>query len=158
MAISFTKTGITDGNPILASHITQSYDAFTAQTAYDVTISGSLSLTGSVESYNGFTGSFTGSLNGTFVGYDTAGSPVSLKVGFYNNITIPNPMAPVTVTPVFPLNQIVSVIFTVVGTYTGLDWYPILSSSPTTTFQVGASDTSAAYMSPVTVNTTIFYY
>jgi|688.fasta_scaffold249818_2 hypothetical protein len=41
-------------------HVSQSVDAFTGAVAYDITISGSLTLTGSVNSRNGFTGSVLG--------------------------------------------------------------------------------------------------
>lgn len=64
MALSLTKTGITNGSTIQVGHVTQSIDAFTKQAAYDISLSGSLTLTGSVASYNGFTGSFSGSLTG----------------------------------------------------------------------------------------------
>lgn len=59
MAI-FSKTGITTGNTIQAWHVTQSIDAFTGLISYDITLSGSLTLTGSVKSQNGFTGSLLG--------------------------------------------------------------------------------------------------
>lgn len=64
MALTLTKTGITDGQTIQVGHVTQSIDAFTKVTAYDISLSGSLTLTGSLNSFNGFTGSFTGSLTG----------------------------------------------------------------------------------------------
>lgn len=64
MALTLSKTGITNGQTIQVGHVTQSIDAFTKVTAYDISLSGSLTLTGSVQSYNGFTGSFTGSLTG----------------------------------------------------------------------------------------------
>jgi hypothetical protein len=60
MANILTKTGITTGQTIQPFHVTQSVDAFTGLTAYDITISGSLTLTGSVSSLNGFTGNLTG--------------------------------------------------------------------------------------------------
>jgi len=41
-------------------HVSQSVDAFTGAVAYDIKISGSLTLTGSVSSRNGFTGSLLG--------------------------------------------------------------------------------------------------
>ena len=47
MAKSLSKTGITTGNTVKAGHVTQSIDAFTGDEAYDVTISGSLVVTGS---------------------------------------------------------------------------------------------------------------
>jgi len=64
MALTLTKSGITDGSTIQVGHVTQSVDAFTKVTAYDISLSGSLTLTGSLNSYNGFTGSFSGSLTG----------------------------------------------------------------------------------------------
>ena len=74
MALTLSKTGITDGSTIQVGHVTQSVDAFTKVTAYDISLSGSLTLTGSLNSFNGFTGSFTGShfgaanLTGSFTG------------------------------------------------------------------------------------------
>jgi len=64
MALTLSKTGITDGSTIQVGHVTQSIDAFTKVAAYDITLSGSLTLTGSLNSFNGFTGSFSGSLTG----------------------------------------------------------------------------------------------
>jgi hypothetical protein len=60
MANTLSKTGITTGQTIQPFHVTQSVDAFTGIIAYDITISGSLTLTGSVSSLNGFTGNLTG--------------------------------------------------------------------------------------------------
>jgi hypothetical protein len=60
MALTLSKTGITNGSTIEVGHVTQSVDAFTKQAAYDITLSGSLTLTGSVSSQNGFTGSLVG--------------------------------------------------------------------------------------------------
>lgn len=60
MANTLSKTGITTSQTILAGHVTQSVDALTGLSAYDIKISGSLILTGSVSSYNGFTGNLTG--------------------------------------------------------------------------------------------------
>ena len=60
MANQLIKTGITTGQTIQPFHVTQSVDAFTGITAYDITISGSLTLTGSVSSQNGFTGNLVG--------------------------------------------------------------------------------------------------
>jgi len=47
MANTLSKTGITNGQTIQPSHVTQSIDAFTGTEAYDITLSGSLTLTGS---------------------------------------------------------------------------------------------------------------
>jgi len=60
MALTLSKTGITTGQTIQPFHVTQSVDAFTGLTAYDITISGSLTLTGSVSSQNGITGNLVG--------------------------------------------------------------------------------------------------
>ena len=48
MAKILSKTGITTGNTVKAFHVTQSVDAFTGIDAYDITISGSLNVTGSI--------------------------------------------------------------------------------------------------------------
>jgi len=78
MAKQLSKAGIVDGSLATAAHVTQSVDAFTGIDAYDVTISGSLEITGSVSiegltddiqtnvlTYNESTGQifFTGSTN-----------------------------------------------------------------------------------------------
>jgi hypothetical protein len=47
MAKELSKSGISTGQDILAGHVTQSIDAFTGTEAYDVTVSGSLTVTGS---------------------------------------------------------------------------------------------------------------
>lgn len=60
MANQLIKTGITTGQTIQPGHVTQSVDALTGTSAYDIKISGSLTLTGSVSSLNGFTGNLTG--------------------------------------------------------------------------------------------------
>jgi len=157
MAITFNKTGIAEGNTIKASHVTQSYDAFTSQTAYDITLSGSLTLTGSVASYNGFTGSFTGSLNGDFIGYDNSASPISIKIGFMTNLTIPSPSSPVTYTTTFSVNNIISVVLTPVTAASGLDWYPVVTNISGNTFTVAASNPTPSYNNPIIFSATIFY-
>lgn len=60
MALTLTKAGIVDGQTIETHHVTQSIDAFNGSVAYNIKISGSLVLTGSVSSKNGFTGSLMG--------------------------------------------------------------------------------------------------
>jgi len=60
MALTLSKSGITNGSTVQTWHVTQSVDAFTGTKAYDITISGSLILTGSLDSTNGFTGSLQG--------------------------------------------------------------------------------------------------
>jgi len=48
MAKTLSKTGIVTGADILAGHVTQSVDAFTGIEAYDITISGSTTISGSL--------------------------------------------------------------------------------------------------------------
>jgi hypothetical protein len=56
----FSKSGITSGATIQPGHVTQSVDAFTGLVSYDITLSGSLKVTGSLS----VLGSITGSING----------------------------------------------------------------------------------------------
>jgi len=56
MALTLNKIGITTGNTVEAYHVTQSIDAFTGTAAYDINLSGSFAVTGSV-SINGITSS-----------------------------------------------------------------------------------------------------
>jgi hypothetical protein len=60
MALTLSNSGISNSSTIEAAHISQSIDALTGAAAYDIKISGSLTLTGSVQSQNGFTGSLFG--------------------------------------------------------------------------------------------------
>jgi len=48
MAKNLSKTGISNNNTIEATHITQSLDAFMGLDAYDIYLSGSLTVTGSI--------------------------------------------------------------------------------------------------------------
>ena len=48
MAKTLSKTGITNGQTIQPSHVTQSIDAFTATDAYDISLSGSSTVSGSL--------------------------------------------------------------------------------------------------------------
>jgi hypothetical protein len=48
MASILSSTGISSGSIVQVGHITQSIDAFTGTQAYDITLSGSLTITGSV--------------------------------------------------------------------------------------------------------------
>ena len=56
---------IQSGQTIQAVHVNQFVYALTGSEAYDINISGSLTLTGSVDSQNGFTGSLLGNVKGT---------------------------------------------------------------------------------------------
>lgn len=46
MANTLSKIGITTGNTVTAGHVTQSIDAFTGTEAYDITLSGSFTMSG----------------------------------------------------------------------------------------------------------------
>lgn len=48
MAQTLTQTGISSGSIVQVGHVTQSIDAFTGTEAYDITLSGSLTVTGSM--------------------------------------------------------------------------------------------------------------
>ena len=61
MAKTLSKTGITTNNTIEASHVTQSIDAFTGVDAYDITLSGSLVVTGSITGQPGVINPLTAS-------------------------------------------------------------------------------------------------
>lgn len=60
MALILSKANILTGNTIQAADVSQSIDALTGAVAYDITISGSTTFTGSVMSLNGYTGSLLG--------------------------------------------------------------------------------------------------
>lgn len=80
MAKILNKTGITTGDTVRAPHVTQSIDAFTGIDAYDISLSGSFNMTGSINgqpgTINPFTasyatsgsGNFSGDFNGNFIG------------------------------------------------------------------------------------------
>ena len=83
MAI-LSKTGITTGATIQVGHVTQSIDAFTGITQYDIVLSGSLTITGSTKITGSITGSsFTGSFTGSLSGDATTGA-------FINNNNLPD--------------------------------------------------------------------
>ena len=85
MASTLSKTGITAGGQLLSGHVTQSIDALTGGSAYDITISGSLNIntapvtnltasgnisssgtiTGNIVSANEYTGLPSGILSGS---------------------------------------------------------------------------------------------
>jgi len=48
MALTLNKTGITTGNTVEAYHVTQSIDAFVGTVAYNINLSGSFAVTGSL--------------------------------------------------------------------------------------------------------------
>jgi hypothetical protein len=60
MANTLSKTGIQDNNTIRVWHITQSVDAFTGTEAYDITLSGSLTVVGDLNLNTNPTGTLIG--------------------------------------------------------------------------------------------------
>jgi hypothetical protein len=122
MAI-LSKTGITTGQTVEPGHVTQSIDAFTGIEAYDISLSGSFNMTGSINgepgvvnnltssyaitasySLNGglgntfpFTGSalITGSL-GITGSLNVSGSGVSFTTGIGNAISLNSPSITIT--------------------------------------------------------------
>jgi hypothetical protein len=61
MAKTLNKTGITTGNTVEAYHVTQSIDAFTGIDAYDISLSGSFNMTGSINGQPGVINPLTAS-------------------------------------------------------------------------------------------------
>lgn len=61
MASTLSKTGITTGNSVEAWHVTQSIDAFNGTEAYDITLSGSFNITGSINGEPGVINPLTAS-------------------------------------------------------------------------------------------------
>ena len=53
MAIKLSKTGITTGQTVETWHVTQSIDSFTGVEAYDISLSGSFNMTGSINGQPG---------------------------------------------------------------------------------------------------------
>lgn len=84
MANTLTKAGITTGNTVEAFHVTQLIDAFSGTEAYDISLSGSFNMTGSINGEPGvinpltasyamngegtYNGTFSGSFSGSFEG------------------------------------------------------------------------------------------
>jgi hypothetical protein len=63
MAKTLNKTGITTGNTVEAYHVTQSIDAFTGIDAYDISLSGSFNMTGSINGQPGVINPLTASFS-----------------------------------------------------------------------------------------------
>jgi hypothetical protein len=100
MASTLSKTGITTGESVESWHVTQSIDAFSGLEAYDITLSGSLTLQNGTEVDGGIatvdntglitfipssslsTGSFTGSFTGN--GSGLTGVTASVGPNFSN--------------------------------------------------------------------------
>jgi hypothetical protein len=61
MANTLSKSGITTGQTIETWHVTQSIDAFTGFAAYDITLSGSFNISGSINGTPGLINNLTSS-------------------------------------------------------------------------------------------------
>lgn len=61
MANTLTQVGIETGNAVEAYHVTQSIDAFTGTVAYDISLSGSFNMTGSINGEPGVINPLTAS-------------------------------------------------------------------------------------------------
>jgi hypothetical protein len=79
MANTFSKSGITTGNTVEAWHVTQSIDAFSGVEAYDVILSGSFNMTGSITGEPGVINDLTASyaMNAGSASYALTASYVS---------------------------------------------------------------------------------
>jgi hypothetical protein len=75
MAKILSKVGITTGESVDAWHISQSVDAFTKVKAYDIAVSGSFTLTGSLK------------VNGSIYGDTLGSSSTSTNTGYANYST-----------------------------------------------------------------------
>ena len=65
MANTLTQVGIETGNAVEAYHVTQSIDAFTGTVAYDISLSGSFNMTGSINGEPGVINPLTASYAST---------------------------------------------------------------------------------------------
>ena len=77
---TFSGTGIVDGQIVEAPHVSQSVDAFTAQKDYDIVLSGSLEVTGSVNISGSLINEFTGQFKTLGIGTTAPLSPTMLHV------------------------------------------------------------------------------
>jgi hypothetical protein len=90
MAKILSKTGISSGSIVQVGHVTQSIDAFTGVEAYDITLSGSLIVTGSVSLNTTINRDFFGTAsNATTSSYALTGfsSSYALTTSFADNET-----------------------------------------------------------------------
>ncbi len=86
-----SKTGISSGSIVQPGHVTQSIDAFTGIEAYDITLSGSLVVTGSVILDTNINKNFQGTAsNATTASYALTGfsSSYALTTSYADNETI----------------------------------------------------------------------
>jgi hypothetical protein len=82
MANTLNKNGITTGNTVEAYHVTQSIDAFTGAVAYDISLSGSFKVTGSIAT----TGS-NGTINDLFFSRGGGNVSTNISIGATTNFS-----------------------------------------------------------------------
>ncbi len=88
MAKQLSKAGILEGLLIEAQHVTQSIDAFSGEEAYDITLSGSYTLTGSMYTTDTvYSNNFQASTALTIVGNSVPDSPLILNKDNNNYIS-----------------------------------------------------------------------
>jgi hypothetical protein len=86
MASILSKSGIVDNSTVRTWHVTQSIDAFTKVKAYDITISGSLTVVGALNLNTNPTGNLIG--NAAYsLSSSTANTALSASISQYANIS-----------------------------------------------------------------------
>ena len=88
MAKILSKSGISTGQDVLASHVTQSIDALTGIEAYDITISGSLDVDGKISASNIIYGSSYYVQNIQFANYHVPSE--TIRLGWTGDNTLLN--------------------------------------------------------------------
>ena len=86
MANILSKAGITDNSTIRTWHVTQSIDAFTNMDAYDITISGSLTIIGDLNLDTNPTGNLIGN-SAYSISSSNANNALSASYSTYANIS-----------------------------------------------------------------------
>jgi trimeric autotransporter adhesin len=82
MANTLNKNGITTGNTVEAYHVTQSIDAFTGAVEYDISLSGSFKVTGSIS-----TSGSNGTINGLFFSRGGGNVSTNISIGSTTNFS-----------------------------------------------------------------------
>ena len=77
---TFLSTGILDGQPVEAFQVSQSVDAFTAQSDYRITHTGSYTLSGSFNMSGSFVNEFTGQFSTLGLGVAAPTAPIMFHV------------------------------------------------------------------------------
>jgi len=78
MAQTLSTSGITNGQDVQAWHVTQSIDAFTKVSSFDITVSGSFTLTGSLK------------VSGSVLGRTSESASIAITSSFTNQVNVAN--------------------------------------------------------------------